>query len=90
MQVVGLITCERIVLGKGAKVLSFARVRRVLFTHNMEEEGEKQENEKEDERQDGMQRVEGRVVDNHIMSARGWDKMKCATHTNLEPMSMRH
>ena len=51
---------------------SFARVRRVLVPHIMEEEGEEQENEKEDEREDEKQRVEGRVVenqDNHIMSA---------------------
>ena len=42
---------------------SFARVRRVLVPHIMEEEGEEQENEKEDERQDGKQRVERRVVE---------------------------
>ena len=50
---------------------SFARVRRVLVTH-MVEEGEDQENEKEDEREDGQQRVEGRIVENqatHNMSA---------------------
>ena len=40
---------------------SFARVRRVLVPHIMEEE--EQENEKEDEREDGQQRVEGRVVE---------------------------
>ena len=64
----------------------------VLVTH-MEEEGEEQENEKEGEREDGKQRVEGRVVENqnnHIMSAWGWDEMKCAAHTKLEPMSMWH
>ena len=51
---------------------SFARVRRVLVRHIMEEEDEDQENEKEDGREDGQQRVEGRVVEsqnNHIMSA---------------------
>ena len=50
---------------------SFARVRRVLVSH-MEEESELQENEKEDEREDGKQRVEGRVVEDqatHNMSA---------------------
>ena len=58
-------------------------MRRVLVPH-MEEGGEGQENEKDDEREDGKQRVEGRVVENqnnHIISARGWDEMKCATHT---------
>ena len=71
---------------------SFARVRRVLVPH-MEEEGEDQEKEKEDEREDGKQRIQGRVLENqnnHIMSAWGWDEMKCATHTKLEPMSMWH
>ena len=41
---------------------SFARVRRVLITH-MEDEDD-QENEKEVEKEDGKQRVEGRVVEN--------------------------
>ena len=41
---------------------SFARVRRVLVSH-MEEEREEQESVKEDEREDGQQRVEGRVVE---------------------------
>ena len=41
---------------------SFARVRRALASHIMEEEGEEQVNEKEDEREDGQQRVEGRVL----------------------------
>ena len=39
------------------------RVRRVLVSHIMEEEGEGQENEMEDDREDGKQRVEGRVVE---------------------------
>ena len=42
---------------------SFARLRRALVPHIMEEEGEEKENEKEDEREDGKQRVEGRVVE---------------------------
>ena len=42
---------------------SHARVRRVLVTHIMEEEGEEQENEKDDEREDGQHRVEGRVAE---------------------------
>ena len=37
---------------------SFARVRRVLVPHNMEEENEEQKNEKEDGSEDGQQRVE--------------------------------
>ena len=41
---------------------SFARVRRVLVPH-MEEEGEEQENDRDDRREDGKQRVEGRVVE---------------------------
>ena len=40
---------------------SFERVRRVLVSHM--EEGEEQENDKEDEREGGKQRVEGRVVE---------------------------
>ena len=40
---------------------SFARVHRVLVSH-MEDEYD-QENEKEDERKDGKQRVEGRIVE---------------------------
>ena len=49
---------------------SLARVRRVLVPH-MEVEDD-QENGKEDEREDGKQRVEGRVVESqatHNMSA---------------------
>ena len=42
---------------------SFARVRRVLVSHIMEEKGEEQENDKEDEREDGQQGVERRVVE---------------------------
>ena len=43
---------------------SFARVRKVLVPHIMEEEeGDEQENDKEDEREGGKQRVEGRVVE---------------------------
>ena len=43
---------------------SLARVRRVLVPHIMEEEDERQENEKDDRREDGQQRVEGRVAEN--------------------------
>ena len=67
---------------------SFAKVRRVPVSHIMEEEGENQENAKDDEREDGQHRVEGEYQDNHIMSACGWDEMKSATHTKLEPMSV--
>ena len=69
MEVVGLITCERIVLGQGAKVLIRESAQ---GSCHPQEEGEEQENEKEDEREDGKQRVEGRVVENQnnlIMSA---------------------
>ena len=38
---------------------SFARVRRVLVPHIMEEKGEEQDNVKEHRREDGQQRVEG-------------------------------
>ena len=51
---------------------SLARVRRVLVPHIMEEEGEYQEDEKDDGREDGQQRVEGRIAEsqnNRIMSA---------------------
>ena len=58
MEVVGLVACKRIVLGRVPRS-SFARVRRVLVPHIMEEESEEQENEKEDEREDGQQRVKG-------------------------------
>ena len=42
---------------------SFARVRKVLVSHIMEDDGEPQENEKEDEREDGKQREERRAVE---------------------------
>ena len=57
-----LTSCERLVLGKGAKVL-IRESAQGTCPHNMEEEGEEQENEKEDEREDGQQRVEGRAVE---------------------------
>ena len=60
MEVVGLKTCERIILGRGAKVL-IRESAQVLVPHMMEE-GEEQENEKENEREDAQQRVDGRVV----------------------------
>ena len=41
---------------------SFARVRKLLVSH-MEQEVEEQENDKEDPREDGKQRVGGRVVE---------------------------
>ena len=53
----------------------------------MEEEGEDQENEKEDEGEDGKQRVEGRVVENqnnHIMAC---DDVR-DRHLVIEPMSV--
>ena len=46
---------------------SFAEVRRVLVPH-MEDEGDK-ENEKEDQREGGKQRVEGRFVENQSSRA---------------------
>ena len=63
--VVGLITCERVVLGKGAKVL------RVFVLHIVEEEAEDQVDEKDDRREDRQQEEEGRVAENqtHNMSA---------------------
>ena len=70
---------------------SLARVGRVLVSHIMEEEAEDQENEKDDRREDGQQRVEGRVEENqnnHIMIAWRWDGVKCELHAKLEPMSM--
>ena len=51
---------------------SLARVRRVLVSHIMEEEAEGQENEVDDRREEGQQRVERRIAEsqnNHIMSA---------------------
>ena len=50
---------------------SLARVRRVLVSHIMEEEGEDQEDE-DDKREQGQQEVEGRIAENqnnHIMNA---------------------
>ena len=64
--VVGLITCERVVLGKGAKVL-ISENGQEFVPHIMEEEAEDQEDE-----QDRQQEVEGRIAEsqnNHIMSA---------------------
>ena len=64
---------------------SFARVRRVLVFHIMEEEAEDQENEQDDRREDGQQRVEGRVDENqnnHIMRMKmGWSEMCAARQT---------
>ena len=54
----------------------------------MEDEDD-QKNEKEDVREDGKQRVEGRVAESqatHNMQMA--HEMKCATHLVLEPMSM--
>ena len=51
---------------------SLARVRRVLVSHVMEEEGEEQEDQKDDRRGDGQQEAERRIAEsqnNHIMSA---------------------
>ena len=51
---------------------SLARVRRVLVSHIMEEEGEDQEDEKDDRREDRQQEVEGGIAEsqnNHIVSA---------------------
>ena len=47
------------------------RMRKVLVSHIMEEEGEDQEDEKDDRREDRQQRVEERIAEsqnNHIMS----------------------
>ena len=71
MQVVGLITCERIVLGKGAKVLISESAQGTCPPTSWKKKVKSRRNEKEDER-DGQQRVEGRVVENqnnHIISA---------------------
>ena len=64
-------SCERVVLGKGAKVL-ISESAQGTCPHIMEEEGEDQEDEKDDGREDGQQRVEGRIAEsqnNRIMSA---------------------
>ena len=62
---------------------SLARVRRVFFTHIMEEEGEDQENEKDDRREDGTaesRRVSRRESEqpHHERMKIGWSEM-CAT-----------
>ena len=54
--VIGLITCERVVLGKSAKVL--AGVHRVFVHHIVEEEAESQEDEQDDRREDRQQEEE--------------------------------
>ena len=79
VEVVGLITCERIVLGQGAKVL--IRKSAQGSCPHMEDE-DNQENEKEDEREYGKQREEGRVVESqathNMQMAHVWN---AAPHT---------
>ena len=64
--------CERVALGKGAKVLS-AEVHREFVHHIVEDEVNGQEERQDDRREDGQQREEsGEVEENqtHNMSAR--------------------
>ena len=52
-------TCERVKLCKGAKVL-VSETARVLVSSIMEEDGEDQEDEQDDRREEGQQEVERR------------------------------
>ena len=71
MVVVAFITCGRVVLGKGAKVL-ISESAQGTCPPTMEEQAEDPENEQDDRREDRQQEVEGRIAEsqnNHIMSA---------------------
>ena len=70
-KIFGARLCERVVLGKGAKVL-ISECAQGTCPHIMEEESEDPENEQDDRKEEGQQEVEGRVVENQnsrIMSA---------------------
>ena len=62
MVVAGLITCERVVLGKGAKI-SLARVHREYVHHIVEDEVDGQEEGQDDQREDSQQREESGEVE---------------------------
>ena len=77
---VGLITCDRIVLGQSAQLL----IGLLIEPTHMEDDDEEQENEKEDERDGEVCRVAGRRVSRQQQHADdAW--MTCARH--CEPMS---
>ena len=59
MVVVGLITCERVVLGKGCQRPHLRECAGYLSPHIMDED-EDPENEQDDRREEGQQQVEGR------------------------------
>ena len=70
--VVGLITCERVVLGNGAKVL-MSECAQEFVHHTLEDEVDEQEEGQDDKREDGEQRQESGVAEEsqnkHIMGA---------------------
>ena len=85
--------CERIVLGKGAKVLIRESAQGTFHPHHGRRgwrtgdcKGRWERRWKAKSRRESRREYQ----DNHIMSAWGWDEMKCATHTKLEPMSVWH
>ena len=88
-----LTSCERIVLGKGAKVLIRESAqgtclpqhgRRWWRTGEWKGRWERRWTTK------SRRESRGEYQDNHIMSAWGWDELTCATHTKLEPVSVWH
>ena len=62
MVVVGLITCERLVLGKGAKVL-ISGVHREFVHHILEDEVDGQKEGQGDQREDGEEEEVNGVVE---------------------------
>ena len=63
MQVHWALFCERVVFGKGAKVLISERVYREFVHHIVEDEVDGQEERQDDRREDGEQREESGVVE---------------------------
>ena len=62
MVVVGLITCERVELGKGAKVLISSSAQEFVH-HILKDEVDGQEEGQDDKRKDDQQREESAVVE---------------------------
>ena len=61
--VVGLITCERVALGEGAKVLICWSAQGIFVHHILEDEVDGQEEGQDDKREDGEEREESVVVE---------------------------
>ena len=78
-----LITCERVVLGKGAKVL--AGVHREFVHHILEDEADGQEERQNDKREDGEQRKENGVAEESQNKHMRMTHDARTTNTRLEP-----